>query len=177
MARIQQHEQKSREGGKARRRTMSSNKKETKKAKAPQGQIEIAMNNPKREANMIEMINKAAQEPHKELSAERRAEMKQLLSQHFVDSSCAFKAEWEGQADWGYFVDCGNEAANVIKAAIATGDEELTSLACYLNDALIGIKYFHNAKEVLLPIWAETMPRDMLGNLVATSVKNNLERR
>lgn len=121
--------------------------------------------------NMKEMIDMAAKRPHKELSANKRNKIRQGIAQSFVDVQCAYRAVMEGLADWKHFTNCGKPASEFVKKAIATGDQELTSLACYLNDALMSITYFQKASEVLLPIWVETMPEDMRERLATSTTK------
>ncbi len=121
--------------------------------------------------NMQEMIDMAAKRPHKTLSAEQRNEIRQAIAQSFVDVRCAYKAQMEGLADWEHFVNCGKRASEFVKDAIAMGDQELTSLACYLNDALMSMTYFQKASEVLLPVWMETMPEDMRESLTTDTTK------
>ena len=93
--------------------------------------------------NILEMIDRASKRPHKSLSAEQRDGIRQAIAQSFVDVQCAYRAVMEGLADWKHFTNCGKPASEFVKKAIATGDQELTSLACYLNDALMSITYFH----------------------------------
>ena len=111
--------------------------------------------------NINTMIAKAAERPRKALSSKKKGEMRRDLSQSFADVWCAYKAVCENVTTMEHFMPHGNKAASIAKRAIATGDQELTSLACYLNDALMSIKYFQKASEVLLPIWLETMPKEL----------------
>jgi hypothetical protein len=111
------------------------------------------------------MIAKAAERPRKALSSKQKGEMRRDLSRSFVDVWCAYKAVCENITTMEHFMPHGNNAAITAKRAIATGDQELTSLACYLNDALMSIKYFQKASEVFLPIWLETMPKKLYEKL------------
>lgn len=120
---------------------------------------------------ITEMMEKAAERPHKELSADELTKMKQTLSQSFVDLRCVYRAVDEGHITWDQFIDCGNHVSGLVEDMIATGNKELTSLACYLNDALHGLTYLHNASEVIMPVWVETMPKDMLVDLAGATIK------
>ena len=121
--------------------------------------------------NTKEMVDRAAKGPHKTLSAEQRNKIRQAIAQSFVDARCAYKAVMEGLADWKHFSNFGKHAAEFVEKAIATGDQELMSLACYLNDALMSMTYLQKASEVLLPVWMETMPKDMRECLAVNTTK------
>ena len=117
------------------------------------------------------MVDMATKKPHNALSAKRREEIRRAMAQSFVDLRCAYKAEMDGVVDWDHFIDQGSESSKAVKKAIATGDYELACLACCLNEALISMMYLHEASEVFLPLWMETMPKDMREYLVANTTK------
>ncbi|MBQ3343903.1 MAG: hypothetical protein IJG84_18540 [Kiritimatiellae bacterium] len=114
--------------------------------------------------------NRVERNNDKNLPALQRNKIKRDLAQSFVNARCANMAVMEGKAEWSYFIQQGERTAKVIEESMASGDNELINIARWAKDGLMSMACLAKATKVLIPIWMETMPKELRENLESTVV-------